>query len=181
MAICKVLQLGDPRLREACAPVADPTSPEVAQTISDLADTLAEWRETTGYGRGIAAPQIGVLSRIVFLNVDRQSPWPLINPSITERSDETMVVWDGCLSFLSVFCQVRRHSWVTVQYQDLAGVSHKIRVERDLSELLQHELDHLDGLLTLDRMIDIRTLCSREEFERRYRDNSPYAHVAASV
>jgi peptide deformylase len=88
-----------------------------------------------------------------------------------------MVVWDACLSFLSVFCQVVRHREVRVRYQDLEGAWHELEagVEDDLSELLQHEIDHLDGTLAVDRMIGPRTLCSREEFEKRHRAGSPYA------
>jgi len=156
-----------------CAGVADPGSERVASTVRDLADTLAHWRASTGYGRGIAAPQIGVLDRLVYLHVDR--PWPLVNPSIIAHSDEMVTVWDGCLSFLSVFCQVPRHTWVVVRYQDQAHAWHDARAEGDLSELLQHEIDHLDGILTVDRMTDVRTLCTREEFERRHRRKSPYA------
>ncbi len=172
MAVREVLQLGNPVLREVCAPVEDFSAPEVAEVVSDLKDTLAHWRATTGYGRGIAAPQIGVLKRIVFLNVDK--PWPLINPSVIEHSDETTVVWDGCLSFLCVFMQVPRYSWIKVRYLDLSGEWRKIKAEGNLSELLQHEIDHLDGILTLDRMIDIKTMCTRQEFEQRYRSQSPY-------
>lgn len=173
MAIRTVVQLGDPTLREVAAPVADPGAPEIAALIDDLRDTLRHWRETTTYGRGIAAPQIGELKRVVFMNIDR--PWPLINPEIVRASEETMVVWDACLSFLSIFFQVRRHTWIDVRYQDLNGSWHEIHAEDDLSELLQHEIDHLDGVLSLDRMTDIRTMCTREEFERRYRAASPYA------
>jgi len=173
MAIREVLQLGNPRLREVAEPVGDPASPEVATVLTNLRDTLAHWRATTTYGRGIAAPQIGVLRRIVFMNIDR--PWPLINPVITERSPETMVVWDACLSFLCIFFQVTRHAWVTVRYQDTSGTWHELRAEGDLSELLQHEIDHLDGILAVDRMTDVRTICTREEFERRHRQESPYA------
>ncbi|HEX2091994.1 MAG TPA: peptide deformylase, partial [Longimicrobiaceae bacterium] len=93
---------------------------------------------------------------------------------IVERSPETMVVWDGCLSFLAIFCQVVRHRWVVVRYQDPEGGWHDVRAEGDLSELLQHEIDHLDGILTLDRMVDPRTIVTREEFELRYRAGSPY-------
>src|SRR5687768_9310226 len=121
MAVCEVLQLGNPLLREVCAPVADPTSREVAALLDDRRDTLAHWKATTAYGRGIAAPQIGALQRVVYLNTDGQSPWPLVTPDIVERSAETMVVWDACLSFLSIFFQVRRHCAVTVRYQDTAG------------------------------------------------------------
>jgi peptide deformylase len=177
MPVREVLQLGNPMLREVAAPVADPRGAEAAATVRDLADTLEHWRRTTGYGRAIAAPQIGVLQRIVFLNIDRQTPWPLINPEIVARSAETVVVWDACLSFLSIFMQVERHRSIRVRYQDLAGQWHELDVGEadDLAELLQHEIDHLDGILTVDRMTDVSTLCTREEFERRYRANSPYA------
>jgi peptide deformylase len=173
MAVRTVLQLGNPTLREVAAPVADPAAPEIAALIDDLRDTLEHWNATTTYGRGIAAPQIGVLQRVVFLNVAR--PWPLVNPRIAGRSDETMVCWDACLSFLSIFFQVTRHCWIDVDYQDLTGGWHALRADGDLSELLQHEIDHLDGVLALDRLTDIRSICTREEFERRYRCESPYA------
>jgi peptide deformylase len=177
VAVRDVLQLGDPRLRAVCAPVADPGAGAVAAVVGDLADTLAHWRSTTGYGRGIAAPQIGVLQRIVFLQLPGRAPWPLVNPTIVERSPETVVVWDACLSFLCIFMQVERHREITVRYQDLAGAWRVVRAgpADDLAELLQHELDHLDGILAVDRMIDAKTLCTREEFERRYRAASPYA------
>jgi peptide deformylase len=175
LAVREVLQLGNPALREVAEPVEDPGSPEVAALVADLGDTLAHWRRTTSYGRAIAAPQIGVKRRVVFL--DLGEPWPMVNPAIVERSQETMVVWDACLSFLFVFCRVVRHREVRVRYQDLEGAWHELEagVEDDLSELLQHEIDHLDGTLALDRMISPRTLCSREEFEKRYRPKSPYA------
>ena len=121
MAVRTVLQLGDPLLREVCAPVPDPAAPEVAALVADLADTLAHWRRETGYGRGIAAPQIGVLARVVFLQLPGREPWPLVNPEIVERSAETLVVWDACLSFLAIFLQVERHREITVRYQDLEG------------------------------------------------------------
>lgn len=173
MAIREVLQLGDPRLREACSAVDDPASGEVALVLTDLQDTLRHWRETTTYGRGIAAPQIGVIQRIVFMNIDK--PWPLINPQIIERSPEMMVVWDACLSFLCIFGQVTRNEWIRVRYQDQSGEWHELKAEGELSELLQHEIDHLEGILALDRITDIKTLCIREEFEKRYRTESPYA------
>jgi peptide deformylase len=177
MPIRDIVQLGDPRLRTPAERVEDPSSPAVAELLADLADTLAHWRSTMGYGRGIAAPQIGVLQRVVFLNIDR--PWPLINPSIIERSSERVVLWDACLSFLlAFFCEVARSSWVRLRYQDTAGRWHDLHADGVLGELLQHELDHLDGILAVDRMLDVKTLCMREEFERRHRADSPYAVVS---
>src|SRR5215467_107229 len=181
MAVRTVRQLGDPVLREKCKPVEDACAPEIRALVEDLQDTLAFWRKTTGYGRGMAAPQIGVLQRVIFLRLPGEDPWPLVNPKIIERSAERMVVWDACLSFLSIFMQVERSREITIQYQDLQGKEHEVRAGelRDLSELLQHEIDHLDGVLCLDRVTDFKTVCTKEEFEKRYRAASPYA-VSAS-
>jgi peptide deformylase len=158
-------------------PVADPGSTEIRDLVADLADTLAHWRASTGYGRGIAAPQIGAGVRVIFLQLPGAEPWPLVNPEITWRSAEKIVVWDACLSFLSIFIQVERNREIAVRYQDLRGEWKEVRAgeDRNLSELLQHEIDHLDGILAVDRITDIRTMCTREEFEKRYRALSPYA------
>jgi peptide deformylase len=183
MAVKTILQLGDPSLREKSAPVAKPFTAEIDFLIQDLADTLAHWRATTGYGRGIAAPQLGVPLRVIFLQLPGEEPWPLINPEILERSEEKIVVWDGCLSFLSIFMQVERNREIAIQYWDVAGVEQVFRAgdDRNLSELLQHEIDHLDGILAIDRVTDIQSLCSREEFEKRYREQSPYSTAQATI
>ena len=180
MAVRKILQLGDSRLREAAtahnfASRAD----SLPELIEDLRDTLAHSRKETGYGRGIAAPQLGVSKRLIFLQLPGAEPWPLINPEITQRSEEKIVVWDACLSFLAIFMQVERHKEISVRYQDVHGEWHQVQAgaERDLSELLQHEIDHLDGILCIDRVTDVKTICTKEEFEKRYRANSPYRTI----
>src|ERR1039458_1791167 len=113
MSLRPVLQLGNPVLRQKSVRVEDPT----AREIHDLADTLAHWRSITGFGRGIAAPQLGELQRVIYLKLPRAEPWPLINPEIIESSEEKIIVWDACLSFLSIFMQVERRRRVTVRYQ----------------------------------------------------------------
>jgi peptide deformylase len=180
MAVRTVRQLGDPVLREKCSPVQDVSATEIRALVEDLQDTLAYWRKTTGYGRGIAAPQVGISQRVIFLRLPGEDPWPLLNPKIIERSAERIVVWDACLSFLSIFMQVERNREITVQYQDLQGKTHEVQAGelRDLSELLQHEIDHLDGILCIDRVTDLKTVCTKEEFEKRYRAASPYAASA---
>ena len=177
MPIRPVLQLGDPLLRQKAVWVDDPAAPEIHYLIRDMSDTLAHWRDTTGYGRGIAAPQLGELHRVIFLKLQGVEPWPLINPEITERSDEKIVVWDACLSFLSIFMQVERYRRISVRYQNLEGDTLEFEAgdDRNLSELVQHEIDHLDGILAIDRVVDMKTICTRDEFEKRYRDTSPYA------
>jgi peptide deformylase len=183
MPIRPILQLGDPLLRKKAAPVENPTARQIQDLVQDLADTLAHWRAKTGYGRGIAAPQLGVLQRAIFLKLPGAEPWPLINPEIIEHSEENIIVWDACLSFLSIFMQVKRHRQVTVRYQNLSGdtLEFKAGDDRNLSELLQHEIDHLDGILAIDRVVDTKTICTREEFEKRYREASPYAVAQATI
>ena len=171
MAVRDVLQLGHPDLRRRCRAVGG--GADLGPLVTDLADTLAHWRRTTTYGRGIAAPQVGADVRVV--HIDLGEPWTLVDPRITARSDEQWTVWDACLSVsVQFFGQVRRHRWVDVAWHDLDGAEHRLRAEDDLAELLQHELDHLDGLLFTDRLVDVDTLCMREEFERRHRADSPY-------
>jgi peptide deformylase len=183
MPIRPVLQLGDPLLRQKAVSVKDPTADKIANLIQDLDDTLAHWRSRTGYGRAIAAHQLGVLQRVIFLKLPGAAPWPLINPEIVERSEERIIVWDACLSFLSIFMQVERNRQVTVRYENLKGETLELEAgdDRNLSELLQHEIDHLDGILAIDRVVDVKTICSREEFEKRYRDTSPYAIAPATI
>ena len=174
MPVRPILQLGDPLLRQKSEFVSDPSAPEIRELVRDLQDTLAHWRAKTGYGRGIAAPQIGILRRVIFLRLPGAEPWPLINPEIIARSAEKIVVWDACLSFLSIFMQVERHREITVRYQNMEGEIRQSQCRattNNLSELLQHEIDHLDGMLAIDRVTDMKTICTREEFEKRYRDS----------
>jgi peptide deformylase len=180
MPIRPVLQLGDPLLRAKALAVEDPTAHAMGELIRDLADTLAYWRSSSGYGRGIAAPQLGVLRRVIFLKLPDAEPWPIVNPEIIRRSEEKIVVWDACLSFLSIFMQVERHREITLRYQNRSGEILQCDAgdDHNLSELLQHEIDHLDGILAIDRVVDLKTICTREEFEKRYRDSSPYAAPA---
>jgi peptide deformylase len=183
MPVRPILQLGNPLLRQAAVAVADPTARDIHNLVRDLADTLAHWRAETGYGRGIAAPQLGESRRVIFLQLPGAEPWPLINPEIIARSNETIIVWDACLSFLSIFMQVERHREITVRYQNLNSDTLEFDAgdDRNLSELLQHEIDHLDGILAIDRAVDVKAICTREEFEKRYRDASPYALTPATI
>lgn len=177
MAVQPILQLGDPRLRLKCEHVADCTAHEIYTLIEDLVDTLLHTRAECGYGRAIAAPQIGVLKRVVVVCLPGEEPLALINPKIIWRSDSRVTVWDACLSFLSIFMQVTRYESIRVRYQDAYGVTQVLdtRDQTDLSELLQHEIDHLDGILAIDRVSDYGTICTREEFERRFRPSTVYA------
>ena len=164
----EILQLGNPILWQESARVGDARSSETGRLISDLSDTLAEFRETTGYGRGISAPQIGALKRVIFI---RMAPGgfcsPLVNPEIVWASGNTMDLWDDCFSFPDLLVRVRRAAEIRVSYEDDRGLDHTMEAEGDLSELLQHEIDHLDGILAVQRAISPQAFATRTEWERR--------------
>jgi peptide deformylase len=173
MAIRPTVQMGDPGLRQSCTAITDFTSSRWDRLVGDLADTLHDWQERSTYGRGIAAPQIGEHVRLIY--IEGFTPAVFVNPSIVAASAGTWQPWDACLSFsLAFFCRVTRHQWVDVDYCDLSGHRHRLHAEGERAELLQHEIDHLDGILAVDRMTSSQTMCMRSEFEARYRDESPY-------
>ncbi|MBX3279722.1 MAG: peptide deformylase [Acidobacteria bacterium] len=168
MPVCEILLLGNPMLWRPSSVVADPSSSATAATIADLAATLSDFRARHGFGRAIAAPQIGRLERIIFVRLDAAGlERPLVNPVITSRSDEMFELWDDCFSFPDLMVRVRRHRAVTVEYSDPEGIRRHWSVEGDISELLQHEIDHLDGVLAVDRAVDARGLAVRRELQRR--------------
>ena len=108
--------LGAPRLYEQCASVLESELPLVAGWVADLNNVMQEIRATYHFGHGIAAPQIGVMKRLVYLNIDR--PLVLINPEIIQPSAATFELWDDCMSFPNLLVRVRRHRSVTVSYTD---------------------------------------------------------------
>ena len=164
MAVREILLLGNPILRTKCEKVKDFSDPMLKQTIADLRDTLGDFKRRRGFGRGIAAPQISVTRRIVFINID--VPIVLVNPEISKRSKQKMTLWDDCFSFPDLMVKVRRHTNVTVCYQDDAGKKQVLNAADGLSELLQHEIDHVNGILAIDRAIDERHIILRCEWEK---------------
>ncbi len=165
----EILQLGNPVLWQKSA-VADVGSHQTRDLVRDLNATLAEFHESTGYGRGIAAPQIGVLERVIFI---RMQPagfcGPLINPEIAWSSERRMELWDDCFSFPDLLVRVSRAARVRVEYHDERGSKQTVEAEGDLSELLQHEIDHLDGILAVQRAISPQAFATRAEWERSLR------------
>ena len=170
MEIKEILLLGNPVLRERCAKVKskDVRSDEIRATIADLSDTLADFRRRKGFGRGIAAPQIGSTRRIIF--VDFEIRGPLINPTIVGRSRKKFRLWDDCFSFPDILVEVERYYSIVVSYQDENGRRKTMRAEGAFSELLQHEIDHVNGILAIDRAIDSRHIILRSEYEKLVRN-----------
>ena len=169
MPVREILQLGNPVLWQRSRAVDDPTSPEILAIITDLADTLVEFRRLHGFGRGIASPQIGVLKRVIFIRMpDDSFLSPLINPQIAATDDRHFELWDACFSFPDLLVKVSRAVSVEVDYVDEKGISRRLTAEGDLAELLQHEIDHLDGVLAIDRAVSRHAFATRTEWQRNH-------------
>lgn len=162
-----ILQLGDPGLRQVSQPVEDVFEAAFASEQRQLHAALAAFRSANGWGRAISAPQIGILKRVIALNLG-DGPRILINPEIVWTSPETFTMWDDCMSFPSLFVRVRRYRSMSVRFLDEYGAFQDwLRLTPSVSELLQHEIDHLDGILAVDRAIDRDSLVMRDVFEAR--------------
>src|SRR5260370_12754243 len=161
----RILQLGDPLLRVVSTPASDPCATKLI--FRDLRATLRQFRRTHGFGRGISAVQIGEPTRLIYIEM-AGAAYSLVNPELESRSEETFLLWDDCFSFPDLMVHLERARRVVVAYEDERGERKKIETSDAFSELLQHELDHLDGVLAIDRAIDANSFCTREEYERRY-------------
>jgi len=161
MAIRDILLLGNPRLYEVSAVVGDDDLKDLPAVVADLHDTLLEFRKKYGAGRAIAACQIGFAKRLIYLFIDR--PVVFVNPSLESKSEEMIEVWDDCMCFPDLLVKVMRHKRCTIRFRDLSFKEHTMTLEDDLSELLQHEYDHLDGILAVSRAIDNRSFALRSQ------------------
>lgn len=150
----KILLLGDPKLYEASVPVG--REEDLSQLKQDLHDTLMAFRRTYHAGRAIAAPQIGVQKRVLYMYIDK--PVLFLNPVLRFPDEEMMEVLDDCMSFPTLYVRVLRHKRCIIDYFDETWQPHSLPLEGDLSELLQHEYDHLDGILATMRAIDSQSL-----------------------
>lgn len=147
--------LGDPRLYEVCEPVTQEELPQVYEWVKDLHSVMEEIRAKYKFGRGIAAPQLGIMKRLIYVNIDR--PVVIINPIFENLSNETFELWDDCMSFPNLLVRVKRHKSLVMKYLDANWQEQSWQAEDALSELLQHEYDHLNGVLCTMRAIDAQS------------------------
>jgi peptide deformylase len=147
-----LLLLGDPRLYEVCEPVLQSELPLVKDWVADLDNVMKEVRAKHNFGRAIAAPQLGIMKRLIYMNIDK--PIVFINPELTDLSKDLFELWDDCMSFPNLLVKVKRHQSITIKYFDENWQPQEWKMENDLSELLQHEYDHLDGILCTMRAVD---------------------------
>jgi peptide deformylase len=161
MTVREILLLGNPDLYRLCEPVTQAELPTMKPVVEDLHDTLLDFRAKYGAGRAIAAPQIGVFKRLIYMYIDQ--PTVFVNPHLDQLSDEMIDVWDDCMSFPDLLVKVKRHRSCRITFCDLDWREQTMHLVDDLSELLQHEYDHLDGILAVSRVIDAQSFCLRSQ------------------
>jgi len=184
MALLPILTAPDPRLKKKSAPVAA-VDDAVRQLMDDMLETMY-----AAPGIGLAAPQVGVLKRVIVLDIEREDvktgPLFMANPEIVEASDEDAVYEEGCLSVPEHYSEVARPATVRVRYLDRDGKARELDCEGLLATCVQHEIDHLDGILFIDHisslkrnMILRKLLKARKEKEREEAEGKAPAKDAA--
>ena len=150
--IKEILRLGNEALYQRSEEIKKEELNSLGEWVSDLHDTLMEYRRVYGAGRAIAAPQIGVFKRLLYMYIDK--PYIFVNPKMTFPDEETYELPDDCMSFPGLVVRVCRYKRAVISYLDENFCPQEMRLEGDLSELLQHEYDHLDGILATMRAVD---------------------------
>ncbi|MGN0942094.1 MULTISPECIES: peptide deformylase [Fusobacterium] len=148
----EILLLGNEELYQISEPLKKDEIENIKSIVQNLHDTLLDFKEKYHAGRAIAAPQIGVKKRLLYMFIDK--PVIFINPVLEFPDDEMMKVLDDCMSFPNLLVKVKRYKRCRIKYLDMDWKEQEISLEGDLAELLQHEYDHLDGILATMRAID---------------------------
>ncbi|MTI46531.1 MAG: peptide deformylase [Firmicutes bacterium] len=163
MSIKKILLLGNPQLYKVSEEVHREELDNIKRIVQDLHDTMMEFRRKYGVGRAIAAPQIGEMKRVIYMNIE--NPEVFINPKMIFEDDDTIELWDDCMSFPQLIVKVKRYKKARIEYRDLEWNKKAMELEGDLAELLQHEYDHLDGILAVARAINDKSFAIKNHEE----------------
>lgn len=166
MVVLSIIKIGDELLRQKSDPIIKFGTDTLKQLKEDLKDTLMAFKLEHGLGRGIAAVQIGELKRVIYVKTN-EFEGMLCNPVIKSKSSSMFWTWDSCFSAdVAFFIKVQRHYEIEIEYFDFKGKKKKLIAEGSLSELLQHEIDHLDGILFIDYLGDQKkALVMKEIYE----------------
>lgn len=155
----EILLLGNPRLYDVSEAVRKEELSDLECVVKDLHDTLMDFRERYHAGRAIAAPQIGVFKRILYMYIDK--PEVFINPVLEFPDEERMELIDDCMSFPNLLVRVERYRRCVIRYKNMDWQDCEKKLDGELSELLQHEYDHLDGVLATMRAVNSRAFYMR--------------------
>ena len=148
----KILKIGHPDLYKVCEPVRQEEISGLQPAVKLMGECILAFRQRYGQGRAIASPQIGLQKRMIVLNIDR--PYPIYNPVFVAKSEEMCEIWDDCMSFPELIVKVKRHRSLTLKFRDENWEEQVWELEGEMAELLQHECDHLDGILATMRAVD---------------------------
>ena len=140
----EILKLGNPRLYERSEEILPSEQKDIKIWVNDLHDTLMDFRNTYGAGRAVAAPQVGIKKRLLYMYLDK--PFIFINPSLTFPDDETYILWDDCMSFPGLIVKVKRYKRAVIHYLDENF----------------NEYDHVDGILATMRAVDDKAFCMEQ-------------------
>ncbi len=180
MAVRKIIRMGHPTLRQQARPLTDDElkNPEIGRLVNDMIDTLND-----SGGIGLAAPQINEPVRLAIIEIPggpsrygEIPPMPLtvfVNPRVVIADPAPAGYWEGCLSVPGLRGFVERPQHVRVTYQDLDGATHALELKDFLATVFQHEFDHLDGVLYIDRLRDPTKLVFEEEYLRYLSADDP--------
>jgi len=149
----EVLLVGNPALYQVSEEIKKEETADLKPLIKALHKTLMKFRKKHNRGRAIAAPQLGVLKRVIYMHMNDEATI-LLNPTFSWKSPEIIEIWDDCMSLPELLVKVKRHKSCRLKFFDMEWKEHEWALEGDLSELLQHEYDHLDGILATMRAID---------------------------
>jgi peptide deformylase len=161
MAVKEILKLGNPELLLISEKVDVHELQYAIEVGNDLNETMLNFQNDYGWGRAIAAPQIGVKKRIIFRQLEK--PQLFINPEIVEAGNEIIELWDDCMSFPDLLVKVKRNKSCTLKFTDANGEENLFYLKDNEAELIQHEIDHLDGILATMRAIDGRSFSLKSE------------------
>jgi len=160
MALLEIKKYPDPILKKKCQEVEEVT-PEIKKLIEDMIETL----EKDNKGAGLAAPQVGILKRVIIAPTEKGFTG-FINPKILKKRKDKILIGEGCLSFPGLFLTIKRSKEVEIEALDKDGKKIKIKARGILAPIFQHEIDHLDGILFIDRVNPIGRLRLRKKLKK---------------
>ena len=167
----EILQIGNPALRQHAQPIENIEDSSTQSLIDELLHQM-----TQANGVGIAAPQLGIAQQLIIIasrpnprypNVPEMEPMPMLNPRIIAHSSETEKGWEGCLSVPGIRGLVPRHTTITVAYHDRHGQPQEQVFDNFVARIIQHEYDHLQGTVFIDRVEHTTELMSEQEYQRQ--------------
>ncbi len=166
----EIVELGHPVLRKRAISIRSVKNPQIQALIDDMLSTL-----TSVGGMGIAAPQVNQSLRLIVVashptpnypNAPEMEPTPMINPEVIALSEQMEDGWEGCLSIPGIRAKVPRHIWVSARYRTRDGKAREEIFEGFAARIFQHEYDHLNGIVYLDRITSTRNIITEKEFTR---------------